>query len=254
MNTRVPEAMIISSDPPGTIYGLKVAVDVSGPKRFNVTPGVARDDDDTTTIRLPVGMMKRLDQTWAAGSGNGALDTGTIANSTWYHLHLMRHVTTGAVDILASGSLTNPLMPAGWEAAPSRRFWSIATDGSANIYPFIQIGDYCEWTTLQTDYSGNIGASTYYYRVKVPDGLKVLANMLLLTSGTGVADIGLADPDGGEPIYRVYVFGQKANNTDGFTARGQVFTDINGRVMAYATANINSSIQTLGYWDSRGKD
>ena len=36
---------------------------------------------------------------WAVGSGNGGLDTGTITNSTWYHVFLMQRPDTEVVDI-----------------------------------------------------------------------------------------------------------------------------------------------------------
>ena len=34
---------------------------------------------------------------WGVGTGNGSLDTGSIANSTWYHVYLIKRVDTGVV-------------------------------------------------------------------------------------------------------------------------------------------------------------
>lgn len=36
----------------------------------------------------------------------GALDTGTIANNTWYHVWVIQHVDTGIVDVLISANAT----------------------------------------------------------------------------------------------------------------------------------------------------
>src|SRR5512134_2069216 len=44
--------------------------------------------DEGVPITLTAGITKRLDAAWAAGSGNGGLDTGSKANSTWYSVWL----------------------------------------------------------------------------------------------------------------------------------------------------------------------
>jgi hypothetical protein len=36
--------------------------------------------------------------------------------------------------------------------------------------------------------------------------------------------------------------------------RGSVVTDMNSRVVSWATSNLNLAVQTVGYWDRRGKD
>jgi hypothetical protein len=48
------------------------------------------------------------------GTAAGALDTGAIANSTWYHVWLIERVDTGVVDVLFSLSATAPTMPANY--------------------------------------------------------------------------------------------------------------------------------------------
>lgn len=137
MVQKIQPSMTQSGLPPQYLVGLETSRDPVVPtKRIVVSPGSCRSQLDDTDIELTAGIMKRLDQNWAAGSGNGALDQGSLAASTWYHLHVMQNPTTGAVDVLASGSLTNPAYPAGWEAAPRRRVWSVLTDASADIIPY----------------------------------------------------------------------------------------------------------------------
>ena len=41
--------------------------------------------------------ISKTTSAWAVGTGNGALDTGTIANSTWYHVYVIERTDTGAL-------------------------------------------------------------------------------------------------------------------------------------------------------------
>ena len=85
---------------------------------------------------LTSGITKRLDAAWSVGSGNGGLDTGSIANAT-YHVFLIQRSDTGVVDALFSLSATAPTMPANYDR--KRRIGSIARSGGA-ILAFTQIG------------------------------------------------------------------------------------------------------------------
>ncbi|TAV98513.1 hypothetical protein ELI24_09010 [Rhizobium ruizarguesonis] len=254
MVQKIPPSMTQSGLPPQYLVGLETSRDPVVPtKRIVVSPGSCRSQLDDTDIELTAGIMKRLDQNWAAGSGNGALDQGSLAASTWYHLHVMQNPTTGAVDVLASGSLTNPAYPTGWEAAPSRRVWSVLTDASANIVPYTQTEDWCAWGILENQYGGNLGASSTVITMKSPIGFKCEVQFLILTSGAGGGEIGLMDPDVGDPsLGRFYtVMIKQATLSSAY--RGMVFTDVNGRTVGWADANITSSVQTVGYRDTRGK-
>ncbi len=156
--TKVPRSMLQRGLPPQYLTGFEVVRDPSVPaKRIIVSPGACRSQLDDADIELTTAMMKRLDQTWVQGSGNGGLDQGSLAANTWYHLHVMLKPSTGEVDVLASASLTNPRFPAGWEAAPYRRVWSVLTDSSSNILAFTQTGDWCAWAVMTSEYSGNLG-------------------------------------------------------------------------------------------------
>ncbi len=255
MVQKIPPSMTKSGLPPQYLVGFATLRDPTAPtKRVIVSPGSCRSQLDDTDIELVVGMMKRLDQNWAAGSGNGALDQGALAANTWYHLHVMLNPTTGAVDILASGSLTNPAYPAGWEAAPRRRIWSVLTDGSANLIPYTQTDDWCAWGAIENQYGGNLGASSTVITMKSPIGFKCEVQALVLVSDAtgGAGEVGLMDPDSGDPPARFFTMGVKPVG-DSFGYRGSVMTDINSRVVGWAVTNMTSSVQTIGYWDRRGK-
>lgn len=69
---------------------LHITNDATNPNfAFNVTVGRVRDDTDITNLQLSAAMTKRLDQSWAGGTGNGACDASTKSlNQTW-HLYLI---------------------------------------------------------------------------------------------------------------------------------------------------------------------
>ncbi len=74
---------------------------------------------------------------------NGALDTGALANNTWYYWYAIRRSDTGVTDILASasppssaGAYAGANMPAGYDS--SRFIGATLTGTPLNnpVYPF----------------------------------------------------------------------------------------------------------------------
>lgn len=124
------------------------------PKQVTISNGTDTDHDidfaagnfqfDDQSGQAVLGALtKQIDAAWAAGTGNGGLDTGTVANDTTYHLFAIHNPTTGISDALFSASLS-PTMPSGY--TKKRRIASLITDGSANIrngsYIFNRDGSY----------------------------------------------------------------------------------------------------------------
>lgn len=70
------------------------------------------------------------------GSGIGMLDTGTKANSTWYHLFAIYNPTSNLAKPLASLSATSPTLPGGY--TKKRRIGAVRTDSSGNILLYFQ--------------------------------------------------------------------------------------------------------------------
>jgi len=103
---------------------------------IDIAPGKLYANDDTSQIELTATLTKRLDASWAVGSGNGGLDTGSKANSTWYYLYVIKN-GSGTVDAIFSTSNTAPALPSGYTLY--RRIGSVRTDGSGNIRGFVQI-------------------------------------------------------------------------------------------------------------------
>jgi hypothetical protein len=144
-----------------------------GSTTLTITAGSATSDDQTTLMSLASTYTKTF-ASWAVGSGNGGLDTGSIATATWYHVYIIERTDTGVVDVLISTSATSPTMPTNY--TKKRRIGSIKTDGTPNIVSFSQNGDEFIWAAVV----GEINALTSTTPVTqtlagVPTGFKLNA-------------------------------------------------------------------------------
>lgn len=74
----------------------------------------------------------------SAVTGANGLDTGAMANATWYSVWIIYNPTTNTVAGLISISATAPTMPSGY-TFKARNGWVI-TDGSANFKRTLQYG------------------------------------------------------------------------------------------------------------------
>jgi hypothetical protein len=155
----------------GYLSGLVLST-VGSSATFSVSVGVAVDSTQSDFMKLASSISKTT-SAWAAGSGNGGLDTGTIAASTWYHVHEIKNPTTGAVDALASLSATSPTLPSGFTIF--RRVGSLKTDSSSHWVSFTQRGDEFTLVTTVTDISNSTQSTTAvtYTMASVPTGIVV---------------------------------------------------------------------------------
>lgn len=141
---------------------------------FSVASGQATDSGNADYMLLNSSMSKTT-SAWALGSAAGGLDTGTIANNTWYHVFLIKRPDTGVVDVVFSTSATSPTMPANYTL--KRRIGSMKTNGSAQWTGFTQIGNNFILTVPVRDVAAVTGTTTHTLTLaSVPSGIAVLAN------------------------------------------------------------------------------
>ncbi len=138
---------------------------------IDISAGSVVSDDGTTVISLSGSLTKRLDSAWAVGSGNGGLDTGSIANTT-YHLWAIKRMDTGVCDVLFSASATAPTMPTNY--TKKVRIGSVIRAGGT-ILGFIQYGNTFILKSAVSDVSaGTAGTSSRStVTTSVPTGIKV---------------------------------------------------------------------------------
>lgn len=145
---------------------------------IDIAAGVATVSDGTSwhLASLASTLVKRLDAAWAVGTNQGGLDTGTEANSTWYHVWLIQRSDTGVVDVLFSVSATAPTMPS-VEYDRKRRIGAIYNNSSGNIAAFTQLLDTFIWSTPPADVTAtNPGTSAVLRTMSVPTGVSVIVD------------------------------------------------------------------------------
>ncbi len=161
--------------PRGYLAGLKLSNNgTDATNDIDIAVGEATDSTHVVRMKLTSALTKRLDAVWAAGTNQGGLDTGVEANSTWYHLWLIRKDSDGSIDALFSTSATAPTMPGGYTY--KRRIGSVYNDSGGNLKAFTQTGDRFMWNTYTTDASSEaIGTTAILYTLTVPTGVEVEA-------------------------------------------------------------------------------
>lgn len=142
----------------GHINGLTLSNNVTDATNdIDIAAGSAASDGTTPVlITLASGITKRLDAAWAVGTGNGGLDTGSIANS-WYFVWAIRRSDTGVVDVLFSSSSTSPTMPANYD---QKRLVGVVFRSGGAIVPFKQRGDDFTWVTPVEAFSNTTISTT----------------------------------------------------------------------------------------------
>lgn len=198
---------------------------------------------------------------WAVGTGNGGIDTGAIANATWYHVWLIQRADTGVVDILFSLSATSPTLPANYTR--KRRIGSMKTDGSAHWKAFVQYGDEFIWTgTLPQMGPTPITGSRVLTALDVPTGVSVVAKIRGIyqdaVANPGGSALLMQCPDETDTTASVYSARAVVNTSAiGIIALNtSERTDTSGQVYFWG-ANLGTfplyEIVTSGWIDSRGK-
>lgn len=164
--------------PAGTIKGLTISR--ASATTFTVATGICRNEDAGIPYNMTLGsaFTKSL-SAWAVGSGNGGLDTGAVAATTWYHVFPIRKDSDGSIDVLYSLSVAAPTMPTGYTAF--RRVGSFLTNGSSQIVNFLQIGERFLWDVPVVDVDAtNPGTAAVTRTITTPLGLVTTA---LVTAG-----------------------------------------------------------------------
>lgn len=165
----------ISAPLAGYINGLTLSNDAVTPNTvLDIAAGVAASDDGTTLMTLASAITKTTGS-WAVGSGNGGLDTGTVAANTWYHAFQIERTDTRVVDVLFSTSPTSPTMPTNY--TKKRYIGPFLTNSSGNIVAFSQSGKEFLWKVPASDLNAfaNPGTSAVLQALTVPAGIQSTA-------------------------------------------------------------------------------
>lgn len=222
--------------------------------------GQAADSTSSVLMAL-VSAISKTTGAWAVGTGNGGLDTGTIANNTGYHWYLIRRQDTGVVDVLCSLSASAPTLPTNY--TQFRRIGWGKTNGTAQWLTFTQVGDEFYWSTPVLDFFGAGSTTATLLSCSLPSGVKVKANFNVQVLNGGAAQFTyISDPDNADLATSVSFanplasHGVSAGGAVVVNASGQVacWTNTSGQIRHRETATPNVGIATLGWIDTRGRD
>jgi hypothetical protein len=251
-----------SPTPPRSyLAGLTLST-AGGSSTFSVAAGAAADTTNASAMTLAASITKTT-TAWVVGSGSGGLDTGAIANTTWYHVYVIQRTDTGVVDVLFSLSATTPTMPANYTLF--RRIGAIRTDGSAHWIAFVQDGDWFAWVTLVADISStNPGIAAVTRTLTVPTGVNVQAIIQGIPSAnTSVGNVGayfsdLATTDSA-PIAATLADTAAVNSGVNSAAAARLYIRTNTSAQIRSRLSVSDAgtlltINTLGWVDSRGRN
>src|SRR5712671_704908 len=250
---------------PTPVSGLLFGCGLSGGGSTTLTIAActATSDDQANTMIVGSTFTKTF-ASFAVGTGNGALDTGSVAANTWYHVFEIVRLDTGVVDYLFSLSATAPTFPANY--TKKRRLGSIRTDATPNIIAFNQNGDEFLWLSPPFDLSTtNPGTAAVLQTFTVPTGIKVVAQInwqAISTSGTFLPTIYISSPDQTDiapASFNVWSIGTNNSSIGSLTINTPVSTRTNTSAQIryrFAASSANTSIQaiTMGWLDTRGRN
>lgn len=235
--------------PRGYIDGCTITV--ASTTTFTVAAGQTTSSDNTTVMNLASALTKSSAGTWVAGNNQNGLDTGTVANSTWYHVFVIFNPTTLVTDVLFSTSPSSPSLPSGF--TKFRRVGSLLTGAStAPFVSYVQNGDRFDWLVPVTSISGVVGNTTgHLSALQTPLGVitEGILSGEMVDSGSGI--LYLSNPAQTDvAASSSALIAQGASSA--FGARIQTDTSSNIRYRV-STTTANILVNTNGYIDRRGK-
>jgi hypothetical protein len=251
----------ISAALKGQIFGLTLSNNVTDATNdIDIAAGEASSTETNPVLMvLAAALTKRLDAAWAVGTGNGGLDTGSIANTT-YHVWLIQRSDTGVVDALFSTSATSPTMPSGYDR--KRRIGSILR-AAGTIRGFRQEhGNVFRLDTAVVERSSSAAYADAVLTITVPAGINVIPilehSLSVIAATNTVVNIG---PGGASSAAYKVLHVTSTSGEDYSTAMGtywNAMTNTSSQIrylVSIVSGAINgAAITTLGWVDTRGRD
>jgi len=247
--------------PRGYLSGMGLANATDTAHDITVGIGEVRDNANAADIILASAFTKRIDATWASGSGNGGLASGvSIATNTWYHVHAI--IVSGSTDIGFDTSITAANLVANNSASAFRRIGAVLTDGSSNILNFIQDGDEFIFKAQIVNINASaIGTSRVTQAVSAPLGVQTRAILGLVgqvANNNNSVRVTLTHPDVTDATptsQNANNAGENSSNSNGTFASGThiVLTNTSSQVAIRQDFNSTVSMNTNGYYDRRGQ-
>jgi hypothetical protein len=144
-------------------------------------------------------MTKRLNGTWAVGTGNGGLDAGSVAANATYFAYAIRKDSDLSFDVVLSTSATiagvTTTLLTGYTII--KCIGVVITDGSSIIRPFVMYpkDEYTFVTPVKDAVALAVSTSSALLALTVPNGVKVKAKLSLEFSSSALTNsVLISDP------------------------------------------------------------
>lgn len=210
--------------------------------------------DDGSGQAVALALTKRIDATFTEGDNQGGLDTGTVANNTFYHLFAIRNLTTETSDYLFSLSKTSPTLPTGY--TKQKRIGTVRTDGSANIRPFDQQGNEFIYRTYIVDRAESAApTSPTNLTLTTPPNTVAINNLFYAESGGTTAAQILFCATNNDNLNASTTNFTMRNATPGGSQQSYSQSDVRTKVNSSSQVNIDANsaetfqVLTVGYVD-----
>ena len=222
---------------------------------MTIGAGQAANSTNTAYMTLASSVAKTTGA-WSVGSGNGGLDTGSIANNTWYHFYAIRRPDTDVVDVVFSTNSTSPTLPTNY--TQFRRIGSGLTNGSAQWIKFIQVGNKFTWDSAVLDI--NDGASGTSAKTgtlaSVPLGVVVNASLQAFTAANGTyvhfSPLSVSDQAPSTSSAPLAFLGAASGSS--IVGNNDIITNTSQQFRYRTSANDTLRVATLGWTDFRGQE
>lgn len=217
---------------------------------LSIAAGECRDAADTTDMTLASAATVSTGST-----GAGALDTGTIANSTMYAVWLISD-SSGANDTkgLLSTSFSAPTVPTGYDK--KRLIGGVKTNGSAELLTFTQAADHFYYGNALTDVNDSTITANTFETGTISAPPSSIAHMFVSGSNdTALAEIRVTLRRVGSTVASADGFGQlhvETNASNMLRIGGHVSILLDSsRQLEYAAAEGSGTasvgIETIGF-------
>lgn len=226
---------------------------------MSIAAGQATDSTGVALLNLSSSISKTT-SAWAVGTAQGGLDTGAIANSTWYYFYLIRRPDTGVVDVIFSTSSTSPTLPANY--TQFRYIGAALTNGSGQWTSFVQDGNQFQWLSPVLDVSASSsGTSAVLRTLSVPRRrVRALMNVRFVVGASGaylyISDPSTTDLAPSATVSPLMTVGTTAANSS-LSVQVQCTTNTSAQIRSRQDIGGASEIlyiATLGWIDSRGSN
>jgi hypothetical protein len=262
-NVSLSSGILLILPPPNGLTGLNMSAP-GGATTLTIGSGAA--SDSTNSYQINGSAFTKTTASFAAGSGNGMLDTGASGGSasTWYHVYEISKALGQTQDYMMSLSASAPTLSGGYTLY--RRIGSIKLDGSKNIIGFTQNNDLFEWLTPVADISANAPGTSAVTRTlnSVPSGVQVEAVLQVMVQENAatavysyISDLTTVDMTPSATFSDTPLAATAAGGITNTACVKRVLTNtsaqVRSRVAGLGDANVTLTLNTLGWVDTRGK-